>query len=239
MKKQRCSLSFHRAKVDELDLFAIGVRDGIYTNPTIFTAPPYTEVEFQAFIDDYANTRGAYKQGGSAQKGPFEAAKTALMTALDTTATTVDNLADGDANIITIAGYVATKGTSSSAPEPAQLKDVKLSRGSSGQLLAECENQKGVDSYVCIMSIGVPMPDGVGIDAAGQLHIGEGTKPPAGDEETPLGVPATQPAIVDFKKSRKKKFIGLAPGTTYYFVFFGVNARGVGPFSKEVNIVCW
>jgi hypothetical protein len=68
MKKVRCSLSFHRSKVDELDIFAIAVRDGIYTNPAEFVTPPMTEVDFQKKIDTFINTRRAYKQGGSAQK---------------------------------------------------------------------------------------------------------------------------------------------------------------------------
>ena len=240
MRPVRCSLSFHRSKIDVLDVFAVGVRDGIYTNATIFVTPPITEVDFQQAIDLYMNTRGAYKQGGKAQKGPFFAAKDALMATLDTTATYVDGIALGDANIITIAGYVPTKAVASATPAPSQLTKIELSRGISGQLLAECENQKMVDAYVCIMSVGEPLPDGAGITEGGQLTVGDAMVTPKPEEGEPevksLGKVV---AVFDFNKTRKKKYKGLTPGTTYWFYFFGINSAGVGDLSQGKSIVCW
>jgi len=240
----RVSLSFHRTKVDEIDTFAIGVRDGIYNNAAVFTTPPIVLVDFQTAIDTYINTRGAYKNGGTAQKGPFEAAKTAIMDVLDETAEYVDEVANGDPNIIYLSGFKPTKGTASAVPEPTQFQDIKLSRGATGELIAECENQKYVDTYICIMSIGEPIPDDIGIDAAGQLFLGSNDAPiptpPEGEEGAePAPLETPQGAIVDFNKPRRKKFIGLTPGVTYYFSFFGINASGVGPLSVAKSIVCW
>jgi hypothetical protein len=170
------------------------------------------------------------------KKGPYLAAKKDLMNALDQTADYVDDIALGDANIITLAGYAPTKGTSSSAPDPSQLTTVKLSRGVSGTLVSECENQTVIDDYICIMTTGEPLPKDVIISSAGQLMISPTEKPST--ENAPL-VADTPVTTLDFTKGRKKKFISLTPGTTYYFYFFGINAAGVGPLSTAVSIVCW
>jgi len=45
--------------------------------------------------------------------------------------------------------------------------------------------------------------------------------------------------IIDFSKGRRKKFINLRPGTTYFFTQFVINARGVGSMSDPVSIVCY
>lgn len=240
MRTVRCSLSFHRSKLDVLDVFAVGVRDGIYTNTSVFATPPITDVNFQKAIDIYMNTRSAYKQGGKAQKGPFYAAKDALMANLDTTASYVDGIALGDANIITIAGYVPTKAVASATPAPSQFTKIELSRGISGHLFAECENQKVVDAYVCIMSVGEPLPVGAGITQGGQLTVGDAKVVPTPEEGEPeVKALGTGVAVFDFKKTRKKKYIGLTPGTTYWFYFFGINSAGVGDLSPGKSIVCW
>ena len=233
----RCSLSFHRIRVDELDVFAVGVRDGVYGNPTLFATPVIPTIDFQALIDTYLNTRGAYKQGGKAQKGPFRQAKDELMRGLDETANYVNSIAQGDENIITIAGYVPTKGVASTTPEPTQFTTTTLSRGISGVLFAECENQKGVDTYACIMTVAEPLPTDVSINAAGQLILGTNAAAPKTDDVPVLPDPSG--ATIDFNKSRKKEFEGLTPGVTYYFYFFGINASGVGPLSAGKSIVCW
>jgi hypothetical protein len=228
MKKIRCSLAYHRSKRDFLTVFATGVRDGIFNNIAIFPLPPLMLTAFQLLIDDYVNKLSAYENGGSAQKGAYLAALEALMNALDSLSAYVNTVADGDANIITTAGFVPTKGTSSTAPAPAQLLNINLNRGATGELMAECEKQNYVDAYICIMTKDNTLPTDIIISAAGQMSIGPSTIP---------GGPSA--GTIDFTKTRRKKFIGLTPGSRYYFVFFGINASGVGTLSDPVSIVCF
>ncbi len=233
MSKIRCRVtSFHNVRIGQLSPLAVAVKNGVYTHATLFPLPPITAIVFQGFIDSYVTTYGIYEDGGSAQQGAYRTAETNLTNAMDTMAIYVDSVANGDANIITTAGFVPTKGTASPVPAPVILENIELTRGNTGQLLAESEKQEGVDVYICLLTPNEPPPANMKI-VGGQLVLenDNGTT-------TPLttAVPA---AVLDFNKSRKKKFIGLTPGTMYYFTFFGINAQGVGDFSVPVGILCW
>jgi hypothetical protein len=238
MKKIRCSLSYHATKLDEVPVFATGVRDGVYGNPANFNTPPLMQTEFQALIDAYNNTRAAYKQGGLAQKGPFLNAKSALMGGLDDTSTYVDTVANGDANLITLAGYVPTKGSASEVPAPVQVTGLKAWRGSSGQLYVECDKQQVAVSYGCIMSVGGQLPPDVIMNASGQLNFPSNTPPTPPPPINPMVTDGPTGGSIDFNTSRRKLFINLTPGVTYYFVMFAINAAGVGPISEPESIMC-
>ena len=238
MSKIKCSLSFHSAKLDTIPTVSGGVRDGIFNNPLVFVAPPFNQPDFQAIISDYQLKRDAYKQGGLAQKGPFLASKDALMKGMDTMADYVSKLAAGDANIITLSGFVPTKGTASEAPAPVKPTGVTVKHGSSGRLLVECDKQDQAIGYGCIMTVGAPLSASVVVNEAGQLLISEKGEPKAADN-TPI---STSDGMVkgtfDLNPSRKKEFINLMPGTVYYFVFYAYNAKGVSSLSDPVNIMC-
>lgn len=232
MKKQRCSLSYHRIRIDELNVFAGGVNDGVYGNETTFADPPVAANAFAQLLTDFINKRNLYKQGGAAQKGPYLASLDALMDALDTLAAFVDTIADGDANIITLAGYVPTKGTSSTVPAPSQASGVKLTRGSTGELLAECDNQAFVLSYMCVLTEGGPLSPDIVINGSGQLVVASEATDNAPEATIPSGT------LMDLNTNRKKRFLGLDPGTTYYAVFSVTNASGVGQLSEPRSILC-
>ena len=230
-------MSFHKSKVNDLPIFAIGVRDGIYLNPDPFDAPPITELNFQKLIDTYTNKRGAYENGGSAQKGPYQAARQALLDGLDQMAVYVDLVAKGDENIILLGGYVPSKGNRSETPSPVQPTGVSVKRGeASGILIAECENQSVAISYGCIVTVNQPLPANVVLNANGQLIFSDTEpSPPAG---TMALSTALISGLIDFNPGRKKKFKNLIPGLTYYFVFYAANATGVSPFSESKSIMC-
>lgn len=243
MRPIKCSLAYHKTNVGKLDTFAAGVKDGIYGNPTTFVTPIITEVDFDAAIRDYVFTYAAYVQGGNAQKGPYYASEETLMGMLDDQAVYVDSVAQGNVNLIWISGFKPTKGTVSKKPAPAQCVGVEVKRGSTGVLLAECENQDVVDTYICIVTAGAPIPNNVNINDGGQLAVGENAPAiplnSANPAATALPLIQSNGGIFDFNKTRKKKFLGLTPGVTYYITFFGINAAGVGQFSDPVGIVCW
>lgn len=227
MRTVRVSLQYHYLRVNDFPIFAVGVRDGIYGNATVFATPPILQADLQTLIDTYNTARAAYENGGTAQKGPYLAAKTALNGGLDQLAEYVDSVALGDGNIIMLSGFVPTKSTTSDAPVPVQLTDVRVSRGSTGEVMVECEKLDGASNYACIMTEGTPLPSGVVLNAKGQLVFLVGDVP---------GAAAS--SVIDFNPTRRKLFIGLTPGSLYYFVMFASNASGVGPLSASVSIMC-
>jgi hypothetical protein len=209
----------------------------VYGNPTEFATPPMTQPDLQALIDTYNNARAAYENGGSAQKGPYQAAKDALNDALDMLAEYVDTVADGNENIILLSGYKPTKISPSEIPAPTQLNMVTLTRGASGELVAECETQSGTVWYGAILTSGEPIPVNVQIDGSGQLVL-------VGDEPATASATVTSATgnptnvVFDFNPTRKKRFKGLLPGVTYYLTMFASNASGVGSLSIPVSAMC-
>lgn len=232
----RCKRDFKRKPIEGLDTFSTGVRDGIYTNPAIFTTPPITQMDYQAIIDGFINTRAAYKNGGSAQKGPYETARDTLFITLTLLADYVDTVALGSSAIITTAGFVPTKGTASERPKPDRPTGVTLDTGSTGVLLAECDSQPYVDTYLCLLSANEPLPASVSVNSAGQIVALPDSSPTAmASGQVAFSGPA---AIIDLNKSRKKVFTGLVPGVMYYVTYVAINAQGVSDLSAPVGRMC-
>lgn len=232
----RCLRSYKRLPIKDMPDFASAVEDGIYDNPTVFAAPPLLQADFQALIDAYVAKRGTYVAGGTAQKPAWEAARTALIDGLDTTADYVDTLVNGNENIVILAGYKPTKTVISSVTKPTKIQGVSLTRNDvSGVLIADCKAQDGINSYVCILTEGAPLPDNITISNTGQIRVQELLAGSGSDAGSTSGITAV---YADFNQSRKKEFEGLTPLQTYYCVFFGINAGGVGALSDPVSIIC-
>lgn len=233
MSKIRCSLSYHQAKVGDITTIAGKVREGVFTNTTPFPSPPMTQVAFQALITDFQDKRDIYKAGGSAAKGPYEYALSALMAGMDQMAEYVDDQADGDPNMILLGGFVPTKGSRSDTPAPVQATGVRVKAGETGQLLAECDKQDVATGYGAILTVGEPLPPEINIDEKGQLYM-SGDAPTPAASSSPLSTILLAGGIIDFNPNRKKVFTGLTRGVTYYIVFFAINNQGVGKFSVPV-----
>ncbi|MCF8276531.1 MAG: fibronectin type III domain-containing protein [Flavobacteriales bacterium] len=231
MKKIRCSLAYHRMPIGSFGDFAGGVRDGIYGNATEFDTPPLDQAAYQSILSDYLNKRYAYKQGGNAQIGPYQAALEKLLSTLDSLAEYVDSVASEDENIILLSGFVPTKASNSKVPKPGQATGVTITRGSTGVLRAECDNQNVGIYYGCIVTMGAPLPTSMYIDKYGQFRVlvNETDDAPA---QVLLG------SIIDLNMNRRKEFSGLTPGVTYYFAFYVVNAQGVGSLSTPASLMC-
>lgn len=231
--KVRSSFAYHSIKPDLLTNFATGIRDGIYNNPALYTTPPMLITAFQAFIDTYTNARAAYKQGGLAQKGDYELAKAALMTALDQFAVYVNSVALGNPALITEAGFIPTKGNLTPIAPPTQPQGVTITRGLPGELYADCTASSVVDSWGGILVANNALPPGVGINEQGQIVYTDNNNPMPGPMPGPT--PGSVVFIMDFTKARRKKFTGLVIGTTYYYYMWAMNAGGVSPLSEGVS----
>jgi hypothetical protein len=231
----KVSLSFHRTKPADIDTMATNVKENIFLHSTIFLAPPVPAAMFEAQLADHAIKRALYKGGGINQKGAYLASVAVLMNTLDLTAEYVDTVAQGDPNIITMAGFKPTKGNASKMTKPGKAVDVSIRRSDTGVLRTECDTLPGAETYTCVLTMGYPLPSDAIINEAGQLTLNN-IRP-----ATPEGSTEPMPAVIliDFKRARRKKFIGLTVGRLYYAHFFGENAGGVGLMSDPVSMVCY
>jgi len=224
--KVQCSLNYHKASAEHLPVFGLGVRQGIKNNPTVFDpaktpAPPVTDAQFETLISNDEETYAAYKKGGSAQKPAYLAARSALMAALDNTAVYVDTIANGDENIIILAGYKPTYTSKNKSTVPTAPQKVTAKQGlSTGEMITECETFGTGCHYGCIASEGQPLPSGTAITANGLLFL------PAG---------LTNRIVFNLTGERVKKFTGLTKKVDYYFYYFVINAAGVSPLSVGVE----
>jgi hypothetical protein len=238
MSTVKCLRSFMKYKVGDRPIFAQGVKDGVYGNTTVFPAPPIVEGDFQGAIDNFIEKRALYVNGGSAQKPGYEAANTALMDALNQTADYVDTLVNGDPNMVILAGYKPTKSTKSDVAKPLKIEGVTVVRTNvSGMLVADCKPQDGVNTYVCILTQGMPLPETVTVSKTGQIIIND-IDAPTGNTGGSAQSTSITGVYADLNQYRKKEFLGLTPLQTYYCVFFGINAGGVGAMSDPVSIIC-
>ncbi len=227
--KIRCKLTFHNLKFDDINDFAVGVADGVYGNPTTFIAPTITEPIFRGLITEFGNKKGSY-ESGNVPRTVFITAKDNLMAALDTIADYVDSEAKGNANTVTLGGYEATKGNASKVNPPSQPTGLIIKRGINGELLAECTKMDKVVYYGALLTADNPLPDNIGINAAGQVVVTGNNTISAGP------TPGSTYFILDFNKARKKKFTDLTKGRMYYIYFYAANAGGVSPLSEGAGL---
>lgn len=233
--KSHCSLSYHNMPLDEVESFALGIEAGYFGNNPPFTVLPFTQVAYHGKIDAYVAKRAEYVNGGSAQKGPFLLAKKALMADTDTLADEVDLKANGNPDIIILAGFTPTK-TPSDGSKPGQCV-VTVKKGIAGELIATCEIVPGAKHYGCIMTEGGELPPWFTINAEGRIIVDQSHwAPPTTLAVEPGKIRSLQ---FDLTDQREKRFTGLTHDAFYYFYYYAVNAKGVGPVSEVVSIVCW
>ena len=238
-----CSLSYHKSRVDALPVFAVGVRDGIFDNMAVFMTPPIGEPDFGVLIQNYNDRRGAYENGGLAQKGPYQEAKQALMEGLDALADYVNGVASGDENIILLSGFVPTKGFRSDSPKPVQPTGIVLKRPATGVIAAECANQKVAVNYICMVTVNDPLPSNVVLNENGQLTYTSSDDAPVQDQtdqnaSNSADATTITTAYIDFNPGRRKEFRNLQLGSRYYFYFIAANAQGVSTISDGVSMIC-
>ncbi len=232
MKKVHCSRAYRKTAASKLKTFADGIAAGYYANNPPFTILPETLAVFLALVTDYDTKLSAYDNGGETQRGPFLVSKTALISVLDLIAIETDKVADGNTDLIILAGFTPTKIPGESV-KPGQTV-VTVKRGIAGELIATCEKLVGAKHYGCIMTEGALLPEWVVIDANGRIVL-ETNNPMAG----PTPGPTPTSVQLDFTEQREKHFLNLTHDVTYYFYYYAVNAKGVGPLSEVVSMVCW
>lgn len=233
--KIHCRRSYHYLIYDAINDFAVGVADGVYGNPATFMSPTINELDFRALITEFVNKKGSY-ESGNVPRTVFITAKDNLMAALDTTADYVDGVAQGNTNTVTLGGYEATKGNNSKVNPPVQPTGIIIKRGINGQLLAECAKMDKVVFYGALLVADNPLPDNIGINAAGQVVVTGSGSAPAPPSPSPGPTPGSSYYVLDFNKARKKIFTDLTKGRMYFIYFYAGNAGGISPLSEGAGL---
>ncbi len=232
MRDLRCRINYHNYGIAVVPVFAGGVKTGVYTNTSEFSAPPITESQLNTLIGNYNTTYEEYKNGGKLKKPFFTEAKKALMNGLDSIADYINGLSGLTPEIIEMGGYTPTKTIDSVVNPPAIPQGAMLSRGAIGQLFAEVPKVVGAETYGCIVFAGLPIMDSLTF-ANGQFIASEDKDPAAKADKGSNVI-----VVIDVTKGRKKQFINLQPGTEYFFYFYAGNASGVSLLSEVRSIIC-
>jgi hypothetical protein len=222
MANQFCKLEFHKYGATRLDTFTSQVKNGIYTNPTVFVAPPVLEVDFTTTQETFNAAAAEYAMFGLTKKTAYLNAKSYLLEQLDTLANFVDSIASGDVSIIALSGFDPSKETYQRATPLDKIETFYIKRTNvAGQMIIEIPviSNKGTVNYCCVCSEGTPITNPE--LSNGQIILEEG-----------------DPQVrQDFNKSRRKVFNGLTPGTVYYFYVFATNTVSVSPISDPKNLM--
>ena len=232
MRDLRCKLDYHYLSILNVPVFAGGVRTGVYTNTTEFSAPPITEAQLNTLINNYNTAYEEYKNGGKLKKPFFTEAKKALMSGLDSIANYINGLSGLTPEIIEMGGYTPTKTIDSVVNPPAIPQGAILSRGAIGQLFAEVPKVTGAETYGCIVFAGQPIMDSLTF-ANGQFIASQDKDPAA-----MAGKGSNVIVVIDVNKGRKKQFVNLQPGTEYFFYFYATNTGGASQLSEGRSIIC-
>jgi len=229
--KTRVSRDFHYMSYELFIALCIAVAMGIELHPVQFdytktVKPPYTAIEFQAFIDDYTNTHSAYKQGGRSQKPAAKKAYDMMKFVMDKMADYVDIIADGDEGTIILSGFnvaYSNEQTNQKQPAPGTPVVTAVRAEATGEIDAECDVFGRGSNYICIVSEDKPLHADTTYSSDGKLFI-----PPGNINRIFM--------MMDIH--RKKKISGLKRGADYWVYYIVSNASGTSPISIGYQIMC-
>ena len=232
--KPHCSVDYHYFNGSDLDLKAHLIEDGLYKNDPPFTLPPVKAEDYKVLVEDHHTKYEAYKNGGKAQKGPYQTSRTALITAMDALGNYVDHLPEVDNDMILLAGFTPTQTGGSKTVAPPPPSGITLTLGISGEMFSICDALPGETFYGGILVAGKPLPENFAISKAGQVII-PATKPEGNAEAK---AESSVALILDLTKQRKKHYTGLTKGVDYYAYYFAINSAGVSQISGPVILMC-
>jgi hypothetical protein len=150
----------------------------------------------------------------------------------------VNSVALNNPDTIILGGYLPTKGVTNNVPAPLQAQNVTITRGTPGTLETDCDPVLNAESYGVIVVADNPLPPNIIMNGMGQIEVSDDDMGGGG-----AALPAAGPgpgtivikALIDLNKNRKKTFINLQIGTTYYVYYWSMNAGGVSQLSVVVS----
>jgi hypothetical protein len=146
------------------------------------------------------------------------------MTALDTIAAYVNEVANGNTSIITLAGFETTSDIAHAAPQLEKILVITVKvTNVYGQVIIETPaiKDKGVTGYALILVSGTPLNVENFDDDTLDITASEGQK-----------------IIICLSKGKRKVVNGLNSNLTYYGYMYAINATGVSPLSDGIRVKC-
>lgn len=220
--------SIDSTPIDELGGLAHDVSQSMFElNTSTFTGvKPITETAMGIIITAFNDKRGAYKQGGLAAKRPYEIAHTNLLACLYLFIGYVNEIADGNEDILKLSKLPYSDGTNTTAK---RVQDGELADelfyvpGANGTADLSCAFFGKGAKYITIVVKGL-LPDGVSCNMDGQLSFPDGVTMP--------------PHSVNINGKRNKKVTGMLPKTDYHAYYLVLAGGYVSAPSAALKIGC-
>ncbi|MBL0310244.1 MAG: fibronectin type III domain-containing protein [Bacteroidetes bacterium] len=188
----------------------------IYNPPKI----AYADIALKA--DETVAAYTAYKNNpNEANKNIWLAKENELDGLMRQQANSVAVLANGDAVIMTDAGFHTADDERTAPPLPTEIEAMTAKRGpfpASIEVNCNSMRQLRVNNYVCIIMAGnwiAPVVNG------NVITLAEGS----------IGV------AMDSSNDRHKIFPNLNPGTNYWVAMYAVNSTGAGPINSPIRVM--
>jgi len=221
MRKQKCLLDFRYYGDPALIAHVTGVRDGIFSNPTKFADVPVTEAEMNLLITTYTNAFAQYKTYKTVKKTEYLVARAKVIELLNLLASYVDEVANGDPAIISLAFFKPSKVSIEKSKALPAFNDFTAVRIMPGGLNVVIYPPKGLTSitYYSLVSQGAPIPPDAFVD-------------------NELTSSADLPFFkMNISRGRKRTMLNFEPGSTCYVYVGGINPVGVSPLSEPRVVV--
>jgi len=195
----------------------------LYERPGTFATPPVPVDEYKDVLKGYNLAVGKYEIAPKVEKTNMLIAKAKMTDVLDQLAVYVNGIANGNADIIILAGFEPTKGVREKSKPLEQFSDFNIVRSTNlGEVNASIDKfplQKDVNYMMICTTLSV-LPEDLLVD---------------GNINTDLLPEGSQIAL---NNGRVKVFKGLKQQTTHYFYLFLSNTVSISPFSvpKSINL---
>jgi hypothetical protein len=221
MLAQYCKLRFGRLKRTDFNSLLNEVKNGIYSNTTVFATPSVTETEFLSLQNIFLAAQANYETYGITKKVDYTTARKAMLDTLYTLAQYVDTIAQGNESVIALSGFTPSVSVPKKNEKLEKISHFEILRTPvEGELMIKIPAilDKGTVHYTCLCIKGSEVPEISTIN--GQLHINS----------------HGAPVLIDTNKSRKKKFAQLTPGSLYHLCVYATNTVSVSPISNVRSV---
>lgn len=134
--------------------FATGVHDGLVANAATFTTPPVTPAALATATGAFSSALAAANKGSVSQTAAKDAAHDVLVNLLRQLAIYVEGKANGDANIIRLAGFEAVTASGRGSQSPLDKPGIlTIANEASTQLLLRASAIANARAYEVQMQI--------------------------------------------------------------------------------------
>ncbi|MEC4049537.1 hypothetical protein OX284_008870 [Flavobacterium sp. SUN046] len=221
MKKIRCRLEYRKMSNQKLIVLCISVANGIYNDTAQFATPAVTQAVFTTTFTSYAEAVARYENAPKIEKTAMLEARKEMIDVLDRLTVYVDEIANGDASLINLSGFVPTKDSINKSNPLAVSESFDVRRTANlGEVEVEVHKISGYDAiwYFVICSSESNLPPNSIVDGVLNCNsLVEGDK-------------------ICLTKSRIKIFSNLQTGRKYYFYLIGANAVSVSQLSSPKGL---